>query len=206
MSLKALLKKTPKTKKTQKTNPKQTTRKPTKQKTSIGEVRFGKVLNPGLQAGVWEHFGVMRVAAPCHRALQWWGQGVTVLSRWCRVPLGTGSREELPHTLAGTAGVPKVPQLLPLPGTRRSSRALGLPKYAPGTPRAQQASSSVVANTQRVRWPPGSIRVGRHHAMARTEPGAARGCVQQPSYCVWVPARTLPLGAFRKRDRSSNAA
>lgn len=43
------------------------------------ELQFGKVLNPGLQAGVQEHLGVMRVAAPHCGALHLWLQRVPTL-------------------------------------------------------------------------------------------------------------------------------
>lgn len=45
------------------------------------ELQFGKVLNPGLQAGVQRCFGVMRLAAPHDGALHVWLQPLTALGK-----------------------------------------------------------------------------------------------------------------------------
>lgn len=65
------------------------------------ELQFGKVLNPGLLAGVWERLRAMRVVAPHHGALHLWlqpvpalGQPVTVHSVWYRVLFGMGRQRD----------------------------------------------------------------------------------------------------------------
>lgn len=49
-----------------------------------GELQSGEVLNPGLQAGVQEHFGVIRMAAAHPGALHLWLQPVLTLGRISR--------------------------------------------------------------------------------------------------------------------------